>query len=211
VKWRLLLAAIGAVVLGFVLLGRLGSPYNGPAVHAPLCGKDRLAEKLCRSPDGRWTAQYGPSGLVLTGAGGTRRTLSSYENCCGEIAWARPHRLVYTGDGGFSAYAFDPGRGKETYLGDFSNIYASPDGRWVLGDLDTSDLGHPRPYLGGLVSLATGRCFAVPGNPSIGEDSGPFETGFTPDGTAVVVGPAGNRRRLPISSLRQPCDPLVLR
>jgi hypothetical protein len=145
---------------------------------------------------------------VLTGAGGARRTLSYYGDCCTEIAWARPHRLVFTGDGGYSAYVFDPGRGKETYLGGFSNIYASPDGRWVLGDVYDDEIGGGGHSLGGLVSLATGRCFAVPGDVSVGQGS-PGETGFTPDGSAVVVGPHGNRRRYPISSLRQPCGARV--
>jgi hypothetical protein len=201
-----MLPAVVAVVLGFVLLVR-DDPYNGPAVHAPLCGKDGLAEAPCRSPDGRWTVELGPSGLVLTRTATARKTVFfGNEGCCGEIAWARPHRLAFTGDGGYSAYILDPAT-QNTYSMGFSNIYVSPDGRWIVGDRDESGIGHPGPFLGGLVSVARARCFAIPGDVSLGvlDNPRPAKTGFTPDGSAVVVERGGETWRYPISSLRQPC------
>jgi hypothetical protein len=206
VKWLfVLLPAIVAIGLGLVLLVRHDDPYNGPAVHAPLCGGNGLAESPCRSPDGRWTVELGQSGLVLTRTATARKTVMLGQGCCGEIAWARPHRLVFTGDDGYSAYMLDPATQNMFSMG-FSNIYVSPDGRWVLGDRDESSLGHAGPYLGGLVSVAKARCFAIPGDVSIGQTDSPFKkTGFTPDGSAVVIERSGDTWRYPISSLRQPC------
>lgn len=102
----------------------------------------------------------------------------------------------------------DPATLKATFIGGFSNIYASPDGRWILGDVSRGGLGPSEsdPNVAGLVSVATGRCFAVPGNDSVGPVDSPGNTGFTPDGSAVVVERAGNTWRYPISSLLwQPC------
>jgi hypothetical protein len=141
---------------------------------------------------------------VLTRTATGRRTADLYQGCCAEIAWARPHRLVFTGDGGYSAYILDPAT-LESFAFGFSNVYASPDGRWVLGDVYADDIGGDEPNLGGLVSVATGRCFAVPGDDLIGPVDSPGNTGFTPDGSAVVVERGGNTWRYPISSLRQPC------
>ena len=186
---------------------------SGKPVHAPLCNLDHGGS--CRSPDGDWTAQFGANArpayaqgplVFRPGATGRREFVYACDSCS-DVAWVRGHLLVTADD--YRAVAIDPAARKTTYIGGFSDIYASPDGRWIVGDVFPPP---DRPEFAGVVSLATGRCFAVPGSDSVGPNEAPppSASGFSPDGTVVVVARGDRSVRFRISALHKPCPESVM-
>jgi hypothetical protein len=168
----------------------------------------------CWSPDGGWTVQVEGGRarrLVLTRCATGERIVgySSHDDCCSDIAWARPHLLVFDDD--YKAFTLDLAKGRASFVAGFSDIYASPDGTWIAGDRFAPP-GEHQPA--GVIELATGKCYAVPGeDDEIGSEwHTPFRTGFTRDDTTVVF-EAGARGpiRFRISSLRSPCDSSLTR
>jgi hypothetical protein len=134
---------------------------------------------------------------VLTGTASGRQTVvGDHGDCCDDPIWAGRHLLVFAGNGGYEEFVLDPATKTVHLAGGFSNAAVSPDGRWLLGsDFPPAD----EDGFTGVVSLTTGRCFAIPGGYiNVGEQ---FDIGFTPDSSAVVDG----TRRIPIWSLHQSC------
>jgi hypothetical protein len=188
------------------------------AVHAPLCFSPNRAapSSPCRSPDGRWTGlrDRGPGRLVLTrlATGAQIIGYTSRDSCCDDVAWVRPHLLVFADD--YRVFTLDPVTRKVTFLAGFSDFYASRDGRWLAGYAYASP-EDPQPA--GLVSLVTGKCVVIPGkNDYVGSNFGfagvTPSTGFSPAGDAVVVAtPPTGTVQYPISSLHRPCPASMTR
>jgi hypothetical protein len=180
----------------------------GRVVHAAVCHpRPRAHQTACRSPDGAWTAGFGPGAgpLVLTRVS-TGKSITGHrfsDSCCAAITWVRPHRLLFA-DVVHGAFTLTPPTGKARFVANFVDFSVSPGGRWLVGDA-RSPLGERRV---GLISLATGRCVLVPGD-YIGSTarpvSGAAHAGFSPSSDAVVTARAGTAFLYRIRSLTTPC------
>lgn len=204
-----------AVVLAGCGGGGEGSAPSGPAAKRAECPVQRVSSKLtrsvCRSPDGAWTLRlkkgtsYGRLFLARRGQSERVQMYHSNNACCSDIAWARPHLLL------FLDYplveSLDPSTRKVTLLGDLSHVIVSSNGRWVAG---TGSAGPGDPIGTTVYVLAVGahRCLVVPGT-SYGA------AGFTRDGNAVIVQQSSSAgkpqlRQFSLSSLRTDCPRDVL-
>jgi hypothetical protein len=125
--------------------------------------------------------------------------------CCSDIAWARPHLLL------FLDYplveSLDPATRMVTHLGSLSSLVVSPTGRWVAG---TGSAGPEDPIANTVYVLAVGarKCLVVPGTSY-------RAAGFTRDGDAVIVqrGSSPSKpqlRQFSLSSLHTDCPRDVL-
>ena len=177
-----------------------GTAPTGTAVRAPQCPVTRVSSKLtvaaCLSPDGA----YGILFLAGRGGGKTVEMYHSSNACCSDIAWTRPHLLL------FLDYplveSLDPTTRAVTLLGSLGDAVASPDGRWVAG---TGSAG-PETSIARTVyvlGVPAKKCLVVPGA-SFGV------AGFTHDGKAVIVerGAPGDKpelRQFAVASLHSDC------
>ena len=189
--------------------GGEGSAPSGPATKAAVCPVQRISSKLtggtCRSPDGDWTLKlrqgtsYGRLFLVRRGQSKSVQMYHSNNACCSDIAWARPHLLL------FLDYplveSLDPTTRTVTMLGSLSDIVASSTGQWVAG---TGSAGPEDPIATTVYVLGVGskKCLVVPGTSL-------DAAGFTRDGKAVIVqrGHSGKPqlRQFALSSLQPDC------
>jgi hypothetical protein len=211
-RLRGLLAVSAFVALGLVLAGcgSSGTAPTGPALMAPQCPVHRISSKLtvgaCRSPDRLWRLRFRQgtaNGRLFLTRGSQGRAVEMYHSsnaCCSDIAWARPHLLV------FLDYplveSLDPTTRTVTLLGSLSGLVLSPAGRWVAG---TGSAGPEDPIATTVYVLGVGtrRCLVVPGKASA-------VAGFTRDGKAVVVDQSSHPgkprlRQFSLSSLRADC------
>jgi hypothetical protein len=199
VMTRGVLAVPAAVVCGLLLAscGESGSAPSGPALKTEQCPVYRVSSKLtvggCRSPDRLWRLRFRQgteSGRLYLIRSGQSKAVEMYHSrnaCCSDIAWARPHLLL------FLDYplveSLDPTTRTVTLLGSLSGIVVSPTGRWVAG---TGSAGPEDPIATTAYVLAVGarKCLVVPGRSTA-------VAGFTRDGKAVIV-----QRSLPPSKPR---------
>jgi hypothetical protein len=213
--WEMMRPGWWFLVLAFVLAvagcggSDAGSAPTGPAAKAAECPVQRVSSKLtraiCRSPDGAWTLRlkkgtsYGRLFLARRGQSKTVQMYHSNNACCSDIAWARPHLLL------FLDYplveSLDPTTRTVTQLGSLSGMVASPTGQWVAG---TGSAGPDDPIATTVYVLGVGakKCLVVPGTSL-------DAAGFTRDGKAVIVhrGHPGKPqlRQFALSSLHTDC------
>jgi hypothetical protein len=192
--------AFGSLVFGLAACGGSGTAPTGPAVKAPQCPVTRLSSKLtvgtCRSPDGAWRlrfrqgTEYGRLFLARRSQGKGVQMYHSNNDCCTDIAWARPDLLL------FLDYplveSLDPATRIVTVLGDLNDFVVSPNGRWVAGS-GASGPGDPVATTVYVLGVGAKKCLVVPG-------SSADAAGFTRDSKAVIV----NRNVHPLETqLRQ--------
>jgi hypothetical protein len=207
--------AVAVVEFGVVLAGcgsSTGTTPTGAALRAPQCPVTRVSSKLtvgsCRSPDGAWRLRFRQGtakGRLFLARRGERTGVEMYHSsndCCADIAWARPHLLL------FLDYplveSLDPTTRIVTQLGDLSDAVFSRNGQWAAG---TGSAGPEDPIATTAYVLGIGarRCLVVPGR-SLGA------AGFTRDGQAVIVRRAFHDgkwllRQFALSSLHDDCPP----
>lgn len=203
-------SAMAVLCLAVAGCGKSGSAPTGPALSAARCPVHRITSKLtvgaCRSPDGVWRLRFRQGtayGRLFLARGGQSKPVEMYHSnnaCCSDIAWARPHLLL------FLDYplveSLDPTTRTVTLLGSLSDAVVSRDGRWVAG---TGSAGPADPIATTVYVLAVGakKCLVVPGRST-------DAAGFTRDGKTIIVrrGLSAGKpklRQLALSSLHADC------
>jgi hypothetical protein len=136
------------------------------------------------SPDGKWSLAFGRlhgyGHLDLTERA-TRRTFQMYrsnDGCCTEIAWLRPHLLIFVDD--YRTFTLDPATRTMRRIASFSNYVVSPDGRRVAGWADCG--GHCAEAVA-VVPIGGGPCRAVPHRPDQDDNALRFST----DGRVLTI------------------------
>jgi hypothetical protein len=125
----------------------------------------------------------------------------SSNDCCADIAWARPHLLL------FLDYplveSLDPTTRMVTQIGALNDFVVSPQGQWVAG-AGASGPGDPVATTVYVLGVGAKKCLVVPGTSA-------DAAGFTRDGKAVIVqrGHSGKEhpRQFALSSLHGDCPP----
>jgi hypothetical protein len=201
-------------VFGVVLAGcgsSTGTTPTGAALRAPQCPVTRISSKLtvgsCRSPDGAWRLRFRrgtANGRRFLARRGERTGVEMYHSsndCCADIAWARPHLLL------FLDYplveSLDPTTRMVTQIGALNDFVVSPQGQWVAG-AGASGPGDPVATTVYVLGVGAKKCLVVPGTSA-------DAAGFTRDGKAVIVqrGHSGKEhpRQFALSSLHGDCPP----
>ena len=160
----------------------------------------------CRSPDGAWRlsfregTEYGRLFLARRGGGKGVEMYHSNNDCCTDIAWVRPHLLL------FLDYplveSLDPATRTVTQLGALNDVVVSRDGKWVTG-AGASGPGDPVATTVYVLGVDAKKCLVVPGTSS-------DAAGFTRDGKAVIVQQSlepekSKLRQFALSSLHSGC------
>jgi hypothetical protein len=206
--------AVAVVEFGVVLAGcgsSTGTTPTGAALRAPQCPVTRVSSKLtvgsCRSPDGAWRLRFRQGtakGRLFLARRGERTGVEMYHSsndCCADIAWARPHLLL------FLDYplveSLDPTTRMVTQIGALNDFVVSPQGQWVAG-AGASGPGDPVATTVYVLGVGAKKCLVVPGTSA-------DAAGFTRDGKAVIVqrGHSGKEhpRQFALSSLHGDCPP----
>lgn len=178
------------VALALLLGGCGGSGVGVTPTAARQCAikytKSGIKAGTCRSPDGAWLLSFrnataGWACRLYLRRRGTHRQVLMYRTqnaYCSELAWAKPHLLVFENDDQVMTLA--PTTGKLRLIVGFGDFVVSPDGRWVAG------FANEPPEIAETVDVvaANGRtCLVVPHTSHQSDEV----AGFTRDGKGVIV------------------------
>jgi hypothetical protein len=178
----LAIASAALLVVALVVWERGGISENDVAAARVCVNADGLVPisgAACRSPDGAWSVAYTGGSLRLRHRGSASAwAYKSYDSCCTNVMWARPHTLLFVDD--YRVFRLDPVTRKHTIIAGWSNIVVSPNGRWIAGwDLSSAIDSETVGALSGDGKT----CLVVPQTSHESDEA----AGFTPDSKSVIV------------------------
>jgi hypothetical protein len=178
-----------AVLLGLFLAGCAGGGTDVSAsdvTAAAVCAQYPTSGTSCSSPDGAFSVTFigaQPRGSIHLFAGGSGGVMvyHSTNGCCTDMAWAKPHTLLFDDD--YQLIRLDPVTRKHRIISDWSDFVVSPDGRWIAGWAYSGGDSVAPPETVGVLSIDGKTCLSVPHSSNESDEA----AGFTQDGKSVIV------------------------
>jgi hypothetical protein len=156
-----------------------GTKPTGTVATSLQCALYPTPGTACRSPDGAWSVTYKRGQLLVARRG--QRGVRAYQSdsfCCDYITWAKPHTLLFDDD--YQLMRLDPVTRKHRTIAGWSDFVVSPDGRWIAGWGQGSEISPERV---GVRSVEGKTCLVVPRDSHQKDEA----AGFTQDSKNVIV------------------------